>query len=97
MMTTLLLISAAVAAISVTVTQSSLFRSVRKWLKPVFGKLFDCSYCLNHWVAFGLVINYSNNLLDFIIKSFAVVTFSGFLSLPLLFLLEVLDNNLKRK
>jgi hypothetical protein len=62
-----IMICMAVAAISTTVTRSSmpLFRPLRRWA------LFRCPYCLAHWVAIPLCI--PNNLQGFVIQWFAIV------------------------
>jgi hypothetical protein len=49
-----------VGVISVTITKSSLFESLRDWMWEksgnFLGKLFSCPYCMSHWVALVMVI-----------------------------------------
>lgn len=76
----LLLVALATASISMTITQSSLFKGFRNWLD---WKLFRCPYCIANWVAIILVnCTLISNMYSgvyfyqLIIQSFAVVTLS---------------------
>lgn len=70
---TIILIALAVAAISMTLTQSTLFESVRNLLK---WKLIRCPYCAAHWVSAFIWIGYATNPFDFVINVFATVALS---------------------
>jgi hypothetical protein len=79
----------AIAAISTTICKSSLFRHLQKY------KLFRCPYCLNHWLAFAYVgheaFKYSMSPLDFVIKSFLLVTCSSICGYILALYLKEID------
>lgn len=49
----------ATAALSITVTKSSLFLPFRRLLGDPqgnwFAKLFNCPYCMSHWIAIGFL------------------------------------------
>ena len=48
----------AAGAVSVTVAQSKIFRSVREWVGERWefgGALITCPYCLGHWVSYGVL------------------------------------------
>ncbi len=60
----------ATAAITMTITRSSLFRRFR------VVKLLKCPYCFVHWIAALLTLTICVSFLDFIIKTFAIVTLS---------------------
>lgn len=50
----IILLAAAVSAVSVTITMASIFDVPRERLKAkseFWGKLFSCPYCLSHWLA----------------------------------------------
>ena len=84
------LLGAVVAAISVTLTKSSLFRPVRMWLGSRTGgfwrflaRLIDCPYCTSHWIA-ALVVGVTdrhflhvNPVVDFIVTGFLLVTLAA--------------------
>lgn len=58
MLSDLVVLSLATATISVTVTQSILFKPIRDRVSTHWtwgGDLIHCSYCLGHWVACVLV------------------------------------------
>ena len=84
---TLLMCAAACAAISMTVTMSSLFESFREYLKrksKLIGTLVTCPYCCSHWVAFGLVayfqprpVQTSILVADLFLSAFAVVALTA--------------------
>ncbi len=67
-----ILIALAVATISMTITQSSLFRGIQKC------KLLRCPYCAAHWVSLLLWCFYPQplRLFDFGINVFATVAIS---------------------
>lgn len=49
-------LSLATAAVSVTITRSSLTAPwSKRWRHiPQFGELINCPYCMSHWVALGM-------------------------------------------
>ncbi len=61
------MLSIVTASISFTVTETKLFKPLRKWVRvknPFFGEMVCCGYCLGHWVAFGLVAIYRPKLFE---------------------------------
>ncbi|KKM75269.1 hypothetical protein LCGC14_1391920 [marine sediment metagenome] len=75
----IILIALAVAAISMTFTQSSLFVNTRKLLS---WKLFQCPYCFAHWVSclcwacYATIHPKTMDPFDFVINVFATVAIS---------------------
>ena len=69
----------AAAAITMTITRSSLFKPLR------VVKLLRCPYCFVHWVAALLVATITVDPFDFIISLFAVVA----LSVPCMYIIEL--------
>ena len=66
-----IIIALAVATISMTLTQSSLFRAIQK------HKLFQCPYCMAHHVSLLLwLCQPKTSLFDFVINVFATVAIS---------------------
>ena len=60
-------LSLVTASVSFTITESKLYTPFREWVKKksgFLGELFSCSYCLGHWVAFGLVAIYTPKLFE---------------------------------
>ena len=93
---TLVLISLAVSSMSMTVSQTAMFRPFRLRLyarSRFIGKLVSCPYCLSHWLAFGFVgwSGCFQGVLGFILASFAVVTLASFSSLVIAWFLEEID------
>lgn len=72
----MILVALAVAAITMTLTQSSLFKNIQEY------KLFRCPYCAAHYISLlvwcGYAVQYPNTLhvFDFIINIFATVALS---------------------
>ena len=67
----IILIALAVATISMTLTQSNLFKCIQKC------KLFQCPYCAAHHISLLLWSFYpKTNLFDFVINVFATVAIS---------------------
>ncbi len=59
----------AVAAISVTISKSKLFASVRAWISEKnqrLGHLVSCAYCTSHWVAMPLIVIYRPIVVPFL-------------------------------
>ena len=62
MLNDLLIMALATATISVTIGQSKLFAPFRAWAKSKWqfvGELLSCPYCLGHWVAVIMVMEFS--------------------------------------
>lgn len=63
-----ILFSMVVASVSFFLTHSELTFSFRQWLrqylflrqikKPFFADLFDCPYCLGHWLVAALLLTF---------------------------------------
>lgn len=83
-LTTCLMIALAASSISMTVTQTELFAAFREWTvkkNALIGHLFQCFYCLSHWVVFGGMVIYRPALLssdfaliDWIMTAFITIT-----------------------
>lgn len=61
----LFLLCTAVAAVSWLLTQSELLGGFRRWVRKRWiplGKLFDCYYCMAHWIAFIFVGAFDVNI-----------------------------------
>jgi O-antigen/teichoic acid export membrane protein len=90
----IIILAAAIATVSMTITKSSLFIRFRK----IFNfKLFHCPYCLSHWLAF-IIILYQwyplvsiKHTINYFITSFALVAFASIFSLIIGLFLEVID------
>ncbi|MFC1639018.1 hypothetical protein ACFL26_01975 [Patescibacteria group bacterium] len=80
----------AVAAVSLTVTRSSLFAPWRGWLDrrrnrfwKFLDKLFSCPYCFSHWVAVAAACAFARELVGgltvggAIVSAFALVGLSA--------------------
>lgn len=86
-----LILALPVSVISLTITRSSLFDHLRKWMverNEWLGKLVTCPYCTSHWVSFALVAWYQPRMLqsawlpvDLMISAFAIVA----LAMPISF------------
>lgn len=83
-LTTCLMIALAASSISMTVTQTELFAAFREWTtkkNAMMGHLFQCFYCLSHWVVFGGMLVYRPALLhsgfafiDWVMTAFITIT-----------------------
>ncbi|MCP5007159.1 MAG: DUF1360 domain-containing protein [Planctomycetes bacterium] len=80
-------LSIVTASISFTLTETKLFLPVREWVKgknEFVGEIVSCGYCLNHWVAFGLVAAYQPRLfeswwlLDYFVTALTISWLSAF-------------------
>jgi len=89
----MIIIALAVAAISMTVTQSSLFRGFRQVLDY---KIFRCPYCFAHWVSLLVWSCYpKTNVFDFVINVFATVALSVLPMLAIDYLNTRMDKHAK--
>lgn len=82
----LLFLSLAVAAISTTISLSSLFAPVRRWCRRRsrwLGKLVNCAYCSSHWIAFAAVAWYDPRIMggwwvaNWVVAVFAVIAIAN--------------------
>ena len=96
----LMYLSFAVASISFTVAEMRLFAPLREWIQqrnPHLGELFLCSYCLGHWVAFGLVAIFQPRLfwfwwpLDYFLTALVIAWLAAFQTAFLSWLMEKAD------
>ncbi len=61
------LLSLVAASVAFTISETAIFAGMREGAKswnPWLGKLASRGYCLNHWVAFGLVALYRPRLFE---------------------------------
>lgn len=89
-LTTCLMIALAASSISITVTQTELFATFREWTakkNALVGHLFQCFYCLSHWVVFGgmavyrpALLNSGVALIDWVMTAFVTITFATLIS-----------------
>jgi hypothetical protein len=85
-----LMIALAAASISMTITQTELFAGLRNWTvkkNAMLGHLFQCFYCLSHWVVFAGMLIYRPYLLhsgmpviDWIMTAFITLTLTTFVN-----------------
>ena len=79
-----LLLALAIASISMTITKSVLFNDFRDRIGKIgkfFRELFNCPYCLSHWLAVLGVLTFfgkTHTLPDLVLMTFATVTFASF-------------------
>jgi hypothetical protein len=86
-METILSLSLATAAISVTIARGKIFAPAREYVASLstwLGDLFSCPYCVSHYVAMGAVFIYrpvvvvsSMYVVDLIASAFVVVALSA--------------------
>ncbi|TQV74167.1 hypothetical protein FKG94_16290 [Exilibacterium tricleocarpae] len=78
------------SCLSITVTQTELFAPMRAWISQknsLIGHLFQCFYCLSHWVVFVGIFVYQPTLvsssfkfIDLVISAFFTIGLSTFFS-----------------
>ncbi|MDH2624471.1 hypothetical protein V3N00_15170 [Acinetobacter baumannii] len=83
-------LSVAASSIAITITHTEVFSPLRAWMQKLghmIGYLFQCFYCMSHWIVFlGILIyrpqilNSSSFLADFIVSVFFTLTLSTFIS-----------------
>ena len=59
-------LSLAIGVVSLTLTQAAIFEWLRDWIEDrseFLGELFNCPYCMAHWVALGAMIIYQPMLI----------------------------------
>jgi hypothetical protein len=84
----LLVVSMAVAAVSMTLSKGKIFSGTREWLddkSEFLGDLIHCPYCTSHYVAFGAVLIFQPFAVtsgwfipDVLLASFATVAMSSY-------------------
>ncbi|WP_432699380.1 DUF1360 domain-containing protein [Kluyvera cryocrescens] len=89
-LTTCLMIALAASSISMTVTQTELFAAFREWTakkNALMGHLFQCFYCLSHWVVFAgmavyrpALLNSGFALIDWVMTAFITITLATLIS-----------------
>lgn len=89
-----ILISLAVAAISITISKTAVFKPLRdnvpgKWLR----KLLHCPFCLSYYFSFAVALYTFPWNIDLFINTLAIVACSAIFALPILLYLELLDSN----
>ncbi|MEE9548678.1 MAG: hypothetical protein V3V68_04920 [Nitrosomonadaceae bacterium] len=95
---TIIIFALAVATISMTLTQSSLFEAIRKTLEC---KVVRCPYCVAHWVSFSIwschTFTYPKtiDLFIFAINVFATVALSVLPMIVIDYLNTRIDKNAK--
>lgn len=87
---TCLVIAVAASSVSITITQTELFAPLRKLMQKaghMIGYLFQCFYCMKHWVVAALILMYQPVLIhssflpmDLAVSWFFTVTISSFVS-----------------
>ena len=96
-MTQVVLLSIVTASVAFTVTEAAAFLWLRLWVaswSSVLGKLFACSYCFGHWVAFGLTWYYrpllfgDGSLLDYFLTALVVAWLAGWQAIALSWLMQ---------
>ncbi len=85
----LFLSALAISVITTTLSKGAIFSGLRSKLPSKFLiNLFNCPYCLAHWVSIPFAFNFSN----FVISIFALVALSSLPSFFLIIYLRWLDN-----
>ncbi len=92
-MNELLLNSLAVAVIVTTITRGAILKSFRDYFPGFFNKLFNCPYCLAHWVSIPFGLGIAINAFDFIIITLSLIAISSLPTFLLIKYLRWLDDN----
>lgn len=81
----ILIVAAAVATVTMTISASTLSEKARHYIDPYLPKLLkellDCPYCLSHWIAAGAALTLQNN---YVINWLALVALSQIFILPII-------------
>lgn len=101
-----IVIALAAASISITITQTELFVPLQHWMQRchrLLGYLFQCFYCMSHWVVIVMVLIYQPILIqshyflvDLAVSIFVCITLTA-LFCGLLFQVFVLAMGKKQK
>ncbi len=94
MSTEIFLIAIAISVVVTTITRGSIFKTLRAKNLGFFTKLFNCPYCLAHWVSACFAIVLYDNIIDFVINTFALVGLSSFFTFFLIIYIRWLDDTL---
>ena len=83
-------IAVAASSVSITITQTELFAPLRALMQKaghMIGYLFQCFYCMKHWVVAALILVYQPiliesgfSIVDLAVSWFFTVTISSFVS-----------------
>lgn len=74
----LLIVTCALATVSVTISRSTFTMFMRDWLDdkvPIIGKLLSCPYCVAHWIALpvSFVLFWDTGIFFALFYGFAVI------------------------
>ena len=85
---TVVFLAMAVASVSMTLTKSKVFGTLRERIderSEFFGELIHCPYCTSHYVSLGAVLLFQPvvatsgfHVIDLLASAFAMVTASSF-------------------
>jgi len=83
----ILVVAAAVATLTMTLSASTLSEKVRYYIDPylpeLIKELLDCPYCLSHWVAAWAAILFADNFISYIVHWLALVALSQIFIIPI--------------
>jgi hypothetical protein len=87
---TTVILAVAVAAVSMTVARAKVSKGFRDWVASKstwLGDLFNCPYCISHWITFAAVAWYRPRvvtsgfiLFDWIVSVFLIVAMASLVS-----------------
>ncbi|WCU83846.1 DUF1360 domain-containing protein [Pseudomonas aeruginosa] len=85
-----LVLAVAASSIAITITHTEVFAPLRAWMQNLghmVGYLFQCFYCMSHWVVFLGILIYQPRILgsgslfaDLVVSAFFTLTLSAFVS-----------------
>ena len=91
---TMMAVALCVAAISFTITTTSMFtwlRNIFSWMHPKLEELIHCPWCLAHWITFIIMLTadvpliwVSNTFYSFMFTAFAIIAIAGLVHYVLL-------------
>ena len=88
-----LFFSLAIAAITTTITKGAIFKTFRARLPgPFLKSLFNCPYCLSHYVAVPFAYLLTQTVYGLVVYTFAFVAISSLFTFPLILYIRWLDN-----
>lgn len=83
-------LAVASSSIAITITHTEVFAPLRAWtlkLGHMIGYLFQCFYCMTHWIVFLGILIYQPRVItsgsliaDLVISAFFTITLSAFVS-----------------
>lgn len=83
---TIAALALSISAVSFTIARTKVSEPFRVWMKRKsswFGNLFNCPYCVSHWLSFGAVAIYQPRViekyypLDLLVTAFVIVALSA--------------------